>query len=157
MAVEIKHHFTGAVLRTVDADTLEGADLGGADLRGAYLRGADLGGADLRGAYLGGADLRGADLRGADLRGARIGEHVLTRLVAQLQRSTGHGVIAFATTTGAVIVCAGCFTGTLAEARAYRAGTGYAWADENAAICDFIETRARQMGITAAEAAAMEE
>ena len=134
MAVEIKHHFTGAVLRTVDADTLEGADLGGADLGGADLRGADLGGA-----YLGGADLGGA----------RIGEHVLTRLVAQLQRSTGHGVIAFATTTGAVIVCAGCFTGTLAEARAYRAGTGYAWADENAAICDFIETRARQMGIVA--------
>ena len=152
MAVEIKHRFTGAVLRTVDADTLQGTYLRGTYLTGAYLRGADLKGADLGGAYL-----TGAYLTGAYLRGARIGEHVLTRLVAQLQRSTGHGVIAFATTNGAVIVRAGCFTGTLAQARAYKAGTDYAWADENAAICDFIETRARQMGITAAEAAAMEE
>ena len=53
----------GAVLRTVDADTLRWADLSGANLFGADLRGADLRGADLRGADLSGANLRGANLR----------------------------------------------------------------------------------------------
>ena len=66
---EIKNK-DGAVLRTVDADTLREADLRGADLNGADLFGADLRGADLNGADLFGADLRGADLFGADLRGA---------------------------------------------------------------------------------------
>ena len=50
--IEIKNK-DGAVLRTVDADTLSRAN----------LRGANLFGADLRG-----ADLRWADLRWADLR-----------------------------------------------------------------------------------------
>lgn len=47
MTIEIKHRYTGAVLFTVEADTLSGANLSGADLRGADLRGADLSGADL--------------------------------------------------------------------------------------------------------------
>ena len=55
--IDIRNKY-GAVLRTVDADTLRGADLRGADLRGADLRGADLRGADLSGAGLRGADLR---------------------------------------------------------------------------------------------------
>jgi hypothetical protein len=53
----------GAVLHTVDADTLRGADLSWADLRGANLRGANLRWADLSE-----ADLRWASLREADLR-----------------------------------------------------------------------------------------
>ena len=48
---EIKNK-DGAVLRTVDADTLRRADLSGADLRWANLRGADLSRANLLGANL---------------------------------------------------------------------------------------------------------
>ena len=74
MPIEIKN-YAGAVLRTVDADALRGADLYGANLRGANLRGADLcradlSGADLRWADLSGANLYGANLYGANLRGA---------------------------------------------------------------------------------------
>ena len=54
--IEIKNKY-GAVLRTVDADTLRAANLFGADLRG-----ADLSGANLFGANLFGADLRWANL-----------------------------------------------------------------------------------------------
>ena len=70
--IEIKHRFTGEVLRTFAAETLTGADLRAANLRGANLRGADLAGANLRGADLSGADLTGADLTGADLTGANL-------------------------------------------------------------------------------------
>jgi uncharacterized protein YjbI with pentapeptide repeats len=68
--IEIKHRFSSEVLRTVDADTLNGADLSGADLKYADLSRADLRGADLYGADLSGADLSGADLKYAGLRGA---------------------------------------------------------------------------------------
>ena len=85
MKVEINHRFTGAVLFSMETESiklcveaavrssayLRGADLSGADLSGADLRGAYLRGAYLRGADLSGADLRGADLSGADLRGAK--------------------------------------------------------------------------------------
>jgi uncharacterized protein YjbI with pentapeptide repeats len=125
---------------------LTGADLRGANLSSADLRGADLTGADLSSADLRGADLTGADLRGADLTGATIGDYTLDRLVAQLQRSDGAGVLAFRTRCGAVLVRAGCFTGALADARAYKTGTDYSKAAENAAICDYIETRAKQTG-----------
>lgn len=80
MPIEIKNRWTGAVILTVDADSLIDADLSYANLRGAYLsgedlrdadlRGADLSDADLSGAYLSDADLSDADLRYADLRGA---------------------------------------------------------------------------------------
>jgi len=69
MLFEIKHRFTGAVLFSLETESLklcvEAAVKSGADLRGAYL-----GGAYLFGAYLFGADLGGADLRGAYLGGA---------------------------------------------------------------------------------------
>ena len=85
--VAVAHRQTGAVLQTVDQDTLAGCDLSRAalscadlhraamretDLRGADLHLADLTGADLRGADLRAVNLRGADLRGADLREARM-------------------------------------------------------------------------------------
>ncbi|MDO8729213.1 MAG: pentapeptide repeat-containing protein [bacterium] len=82
MPVEILHRRSGTLLYTLDAESLQGADLQGADLRGAnlrdanlqgaYLRGANLQGADLRDANLQGADLRDANLQGADLRGANL-------------------------------------------------------------------------------------
>ncbi len=73
--IEIKHRWTGATLRTVDAENLSGAHLrnahlSGANLRNAYLRNADLRGANLRNANLRNANLRGANLRGADLSAA---------------------------------------------------------------------------------------
>jgi hypothetical protein len=54
--IKIKNR-KGTVIKTVDADTLIGANLGGADLRDAVLSGAVLSGANLRGADLSGADL----------------------------------------------------------------------------------------------------
>ena len=118
----------GADLRDADlggAD-LGGADLGGADLRGAYLRDADLRRADLRRAdlrvaYLGDADLRGADLRdvylrGADLRDADLGDQWI------IQGATSSQGYAFflerLTRDGAPMIKAGCFRGTIGQARA---------------------------------------
>jgi len=79
--IEIKHRETGAVLHTVNAETLSGANLWGAylslaDLSGVYLSlanlsGADLSGADLSGAKLSGADLSRAKLSGANMSGAK--------------------------------------------------------------------------------------
>ena len=68
--ITITDRHTGAVIRSLDAETLAYADLHGANLRGAYLGGANLRGADLTGANLHGADLTGANLHGADLIGA---------------------------------------------------------------------------------------
>ena len=70
--LEIKHRHTGAVIATLDAETLTGADLQGADLQGADLLGANLRGADLLGANLLGANLRDANLLGANLLGANL-------------------------------------------------------------------------------------
>ena len=53
--IEIKHKTTGAVLHTVQADTLRGKDLSGMDLREVDLREVDL-----RRVCLIGIDLRGA-------------------------------------------------------------------------------------------------
>lgn len=83
--IEIRHRRSGRSFLSVDADTLERANLAGeylihadlahANLRGAQLPFANLSGADMRGADLAGANLRGAvlieaDLNGADLVGA---------------------------------------------------------------------------------------
>ena len=82
--MDIKHRITGAVLKTVEAAYLRGADLYGADLGGAnlsganlsrtYLSGANLSGANLSRTYPSGADLSGANLSGANLSGADLKE-----------------------------------------------------------------------------------
>ena len=81
MKYEIKHRFTGAVLFSLETDSLKlcveaavksRASLGGANLWDANLWGAYLGGADLGGAYLGGANLGAANLRDANLWGANL-------------------------------------------------------------------------------------
>jgi uncharacterized protein YjbI with pentapeptide repeats len=90
--IEIKRRITGAVIRTVDAQTLRDANLSDADLsdadlsyanlrnanlRYANLRYANLRGADLSGAYLSDANLSGAYLRDAYLSGAYLsGAHL---------------------------------------------------------------------------------
>jgi len=82
MLIEIKSGWTGAILFSVEAESLkmavemavkQGANLGGANLEGANLEDANLGGANLEGANLEDANLGGANLRGANLRGANLG------------------------------------------------------------------------------------
>ena len=57
----------GETIRTVDSETLSGADLSDANLSDANLYGANLRSADLCGANLCGVNLCGADLCGANL------------------------------------------------------------------------------------------
>jgi hypothetical protein len=82
MLYEIKHKTTGAVLFSLETDSLkecvEAAVKVGANLRGANLGGANLEGANLRGADLEEANLRGAYLRGADLEGANFAVEPVT-------------------------------------------------------------------------------
>jgi hypothetical protein len=72
--IQIKNRFTGEVIKTIDADTLIGADLRRANLRRANLSGANLSGADLIGADLRRANLSGANLSGANLSGAYLSD-----------------------------------------------------------------------------------
>jgi len=72
--IEILHRYTKAVLKTVDSNSLSGADLRSANLSGADLRSADLRSANLRSADLRSADLSGANLSGANLRGADLSD-----------------------------------------------------------------------------------
>ena len=127
MPIEIRHRDTGAVLHTVGADTLRGADLRGANLYGANLCGADLRGANLTGAYLYGAGLRkadltkaylsGANLTGADLKGATIGGDKLSHLLARATRLDGHEFFLFALQESSPEIMAGCRWMTIAEYR----------------------------------------
>ena len=75
--IQIKHHFSGAVLFKGDLgmsmrQALEKATEEKTNLRGADLRGADLRGANLSDANLSDADLRDANLSGANLRGKKL-------------------------------------------------------------------------------------
>ena len=135
MSIEIKHRFTNAVLHTVKADTLSGADLSGAylsgaDLRGASLSEANLAGADLRWSALSWADLSwanlswanlsGADLSGANLSGAVINADKLSRILARVTRvSDGHEFFLFALQNGPAKIKAGCRWLTIADYRTH--------------------------------------
>jgi uncharacterized protein YjbI with pentapeptide repeats len=79
MNYEIKHRFTGAVLFSLECDSLKlcvqaavkaKADLRDSDLRGSNLRDSDLRGSNLRDSDLSYSDLRGSNLRDSDLRGS---------------------------------------------------------------------------------------
>jgi uncharacterized protein YjbI with pentapeptide repeats len=70
--IQICNDLSGLVLVTLDAETLEGADLRGLELIGARLPFTNLRRAVLRGADLFHADLRSANLQGADLRRASL-------------------------------------------------------------------------------------
>jgi len=76
--ITITDRHTGAVIRSLDAETLAYADLHRADLTRADLHGADLHGANLHEADLTGANLTGADLTGAYLAYANLHEADLT-------------------------------------------------------------------------------
>ncbi len=126
MSIQIKNRRTGDVIKTVDADTLRGANLTGAKLTGANLTGADLRDADLRGANLTGATLRGANLRGANLWDAKRymdGDTAITlrgpRPILQIGPlgSRDGYMMALITSAGVRVEC-GCFCGTVAEFKA---------------------------------------
>ena len=65
--MDIKNRFSGALILTVNGDSLSGANLSCANLSGANLSCADLGEADLSGANLSCANLSCANLSDADL------------------------------------------------------------------------------------------
>ena len=122
MPIEIKHRYTDAVLRTVHAVSLRGANLNWANLCEANLNGAYLYGARLYGAHLNGADLTGANLIGADLRkvilsGATIGPDKLSHLLARATRLDGYEFFLFALQDGSTKIKAGCHWMTIAEYR----------------------------------------
>ena len=72
MSIEIKHRYTGEVIKVVDAESLINVDLSRANLDGANLVRANLDGANLVRANLVGANLYGANLYGANLYGANL-------------------------------------------------------------------------------------
>jgi uncharacterized protein YjbI with pentapeptide repeats len=72
--IDINHRSSGRPVLSLDADTLESANLAGQYLIHADLRGADLSSALLLFANLSGADLRSANLTKANLRGANLTE-----------------------------------------------------------------------------------
>jgi hypothetical protein len=86
MKYEIKHRITGAVLFSMECESiklcveaavragcdLSGANLSDADLSGVNLFGCDLSRANLSDAYLSGANLFGCDLFGCDLSDANL-------------------------------------------------------------------------------------
>jgi hypothetical protein len=144
ITIEIKHRFTGAVLHTVEADTLSEANLAGANLAWANLAGANLFGADLSGANLSGADLHGAYLHGADLNGATINGDKLSRLLARTTRvSDGHEFFLFALQDGPAKIKAGCRWMTIADYRAHVAAKypDTSKARETLAILNYFEDR----------------
>ena len=98
--IQIKHRDTGAILHTVDADTLIKAKLTEADLTKANLTGAKLRVADLHGADLTGADLTGADLLGAMLPDGRTLPEYIAWLPSGLLTKGGKSLEEVAATWG---------------------------------------------------------
>ena len=109
MKFEIKHVFSGAVLFSLETESMRLC------LEAAVQARADLAGADLSGANLAGADLACADLAGANLARANLAVHL----------GYPNGWSAFAwLKDGTIMVQVGCRSFTLSEGRHY-------WADKN--------------------------
>ena len=110
MKFEIKHRYSGAVLFSLETESLklcvEAAIEAGADLAGADLARANLAGADLAGADLARADLAGADLAGADL-------------AAQLGHPNGWSAWTYCDKEGNQRVRVGCRDYSIIEGRGY--------------------------------------
>ena len=70
--IEIKHKITGKILHTVNADTLQSADLRHAELADADLSGTNLSRANLSRANLSRANLSNTDMTGANLDNANL-------------------------------------------------------------------------------------
>jgi len=133
--VEIKNHYTGAVIFTAEKAgvSLQDADLRYANLRGANLRDAKLQGADLEDANLEGANLRDADLQDANLESADL-KHTNfkgAKSIISFGPVGDQGRIGYAVRhEDALMVMLGCFYGTEEQAirrvkREYGARSGY--------------------------------
>jgi hypothetical protein len=84
--VDVRHRYSGRVLRTLFSPSLAGLNLSQIDLVEADLAGQNLRCANLEGASLAGADLRRANLTGANLAGANLARAMLAG--AQLRGAT---------------------------------------------------------------------
>ena len=104
--IKIKDRYTGKVIKTLELETLIGADLSGAYLVGADLKDTNLKGANLKGADLRWANLKDANLGGADLRGAK-GVTVFNKPNGRTCYAVQH--------KDSLMIKAECFWGTLAE------------------------------------------
>ena len=123
MLYEIKHRFTGAVLFSLDCESLkicvEAAVSQKVSLRDSNLRGSDLSGSDLSGSDLIYSDLSGSDLRGSNLRGSNLS---YSNLAHQLGHPNGWHAWTYVSKGGEQRVQVGCKNLTLAEGRAYWSG-----------------------------------
>lgn len=128
MSIKIKDKRTGAVLLTVDADTLSGADLSGAYLSKADLGGADLSGADLSGTDLSGADLSRAYLSRANLRGAYL--YGAIGIIDAGEDRDGYRFVAVRQESG-YRIAAGCHWFSPEEARAHWGAADYSRSPES--------------------------
>lgn len=101
MTVQITHLYSGAVLHTVEAPNLIGADLSDAYLSGANLIGANL---------------RGANLSDASLSGAYRYENEKIEKLTYIDRIGSRGdTLTFFKCTTSVYAETGCFVGTLTQ------------------------------------------
>ena len=145
---EVKNHWTGAVQFTAKIEADPSAPFGvrlGMAVKWAI--GAD---ANLAGADLARADLAGAYLAGANLDRAKIKDATVTRVIARVQREIDpHAFIAFEIEGGGLKVMAGCRWFTVEEFRAHAVSEypDTPKAEETLAILDFIEGRARALGV----------
>ena len=171
-AIDARANLAGANLRGaylagayLARANLADANLAGANLAGAYLADANLAGAylaraNLAGAYLARANLADANLADANLAranlaranlaGAKVHGETITRVVARVQREIDpYTFVAFELEDGSLKVMAGCRWFTLAEFRAHVADEypGTPKAEETLAILDFIEARAKSLGV----------
>jgi hypothetical protein len=114
MNYQIKHRLTNAVLFECEVDDEQTLGLASRHA----LEKAVQSGANLRGANLRGANLTGANLSGADLRGAKLGDKTLVGerpvLIIGPIGSRCDYLTVYLTDAG-VMLCAGCFFGTIDE------------------------------------------
>ena len=87
MKFEIKHRFTGAVMFSLECESMKLCVEAALKHRGSNLRGSDLSGSDLSGSDLSGSDLSYSNLRGSNLRGAKNTKRAVayTRILAEGQ------------------------------------------------------------------------
>ena len=130
MSIEIKHRYTGEVIKVVDAESLVNANLSRASLYRANLVGANLVGASLYRANLYRANLVGANLVGANLTPIKSDMWVVLLQsipeIPALKTAIKEGRIKGSTYSGE---CS-CLAGTVAKARGVtHDDLGYADAD----------------------------
>ena len=111
------------------------------------------------GAYLSGANLLGANLSRADLSGAKVRDEPVARVFASVSRLCDpYTFFAFELETGGVKILAGCRWFAVAEFVAHVAKEypDTEKAAETLAILDFIQARAKSLGINLVPAKTVE-